>query len=323
MIAWLAVCIDTTDVRQATDILALPVDAGFLIGTVVVMTTALYAAIVVADEPMKTLIVPRAFRLWLISETDHVGIATMTRKAGAVGMVVDRTAQGIAAAGSIDTTRVLTDAIYASFVTGAPLIGSAAIDTLVAFTDMAKSAVSVGMALLSWFHWNWSALNLWIAKEAPLTRTDRTVSSNDTECIDATGSGNMADVLTLAVVAGLAGKALVIRATAVDTTPILADLSEGALTVSLATFFSQFSTVDLGISRQSWQAQANRAVVRSAAVGIASTDTREAAGVLTAVADASLVIGTGIIGATGIDARSLLADAANRTVAVMVAEFLP
>lgn len=100
-------------------------------------------------------------------------------------------------------------------------------------------------------------------------------------------------------------------------------MSEVALTVSLAAFFPQFSTVDFRISCQSRQAQANRAVVCSAAVGVASTDTREAAGVLTAVAYASLVVGTGIVSATGIDARSLLADAANGTVAVMVAEFLP
>lgn len=168
MIVWLAVCIDTTDVRQATDILALPVDAGFLIGTVVVMTAALYAAIVVTDEPMKTLIVPCAFRLWLISETDHVGVATVTRKAGAVSMVVDRTAQGVATTGSVDTARVLTDAVDAGLITGASLIDPASIDTLVAFTDMTKSTIAVDMAFLIWFHWNWPALNLWVAKEAPL-----------------------------------------------------------------------------------------------------------------------------------------------------------
>lgn len=52
MIAWLAVSVNTADVWQAAHVVALAIDAGFLIGAVVVVATALYAAVVVTDEPM-------------------------------------------------------------------------------------------------------------------------------------------------------------------------------------------------------------------------------------------------------------------------------
>lgn len=52
VIAWLAVCVNTADVWQAAHVVALAVDAGFLVGAVVVMATALYAAVVVTDESM-------------------------------------------------------------------------------------------------------------------------------------------------------------------------------------------------------------------------------------------------------------------------------
>lgn len=41
MIAWLAVCVNTADIWQAAHIVALAVDAGFLVGAVVVVATAL------------------------------------------------------------------------------------------------------------------------------------------------------------------------------------------------------------------------------------------------------------------------------------------
>lgn len=52
MIAWLAVRVNTADVWQAAHVVALAIDAGFLVRAVVVMTTALYAAVVVTDESM-------------------------------------------------------------------------------------------------------------------------------------------------------------------------------------------------------------------------------------------------------------------------------
>lgn len=81
--------------------------------------------------------------------------------------------------------------------------------------------------------------------------------------------------------------------------------------------------MNLGISSQAWEAEADRTMVRCPTVGINAADTIETAGVLTAVANARLIIGTGIVGATGIDTGSLLTDAANGAVTVMEAEFLP
>lgn len=81
--------------------------------------------------------------------------------------------------------------------------------------------------------------------------------------------------------------------------------------------------MNLGISGQAWQAEADRAMVRSTTVGINAAYTIETAGILTAVANARFVVSAGIVGATGINTGSLLADAADGTVPVVEAEFLP
>lgn len=323
MIAWLAVRIDTANIRQATHVMALAIDAGFLIGAVVVMTTALYAAVVVTDESVQAFIVSCTFRLWLVSEADHVGVSTMTRQARTISVMVDGAAEGVPTTCSVNTARILTDAINACLVGCTPLVRLATIDTLVALAHMAKGTVSVHVAFLHRLGWNLPAFNFGITHEASLAGTDWSMGGNDAKCINAAGSGNMAEVLTLAVVARLAGQALVVRAAAVNAATILADLAKGTLAVSLATFFPHFSAMNLRISSQARQAEANRAMICSTTVGINATDTCETARVLTAVANACFVVSTGIVGATRVDTGSLLTDAADRTISVMEAEFLP
>lgn len=116
MIVGLAVRINTADIWQAAHVVALAIDARFLVGAVVVVATALYAAVVVTNESMQAFIVSCTFRLWLVSEADHIGVATVTRQARAISMMVDGAAEGITATCSINTARVLTDAINAGFV---------------------------------------------------------------------------------------------------------------------------------------------------------------------------------------------------------------
>lgn len=81
--------------------------------------------------------------------------------------------------------------------------------------------------------------------------------------------------------------------------------------------------MNLGISGQARQAETDRAMVRCTTVGINAADTSETAGILTAVANARFVISAGIVSATGIDTGSLLANAADGTVPVVEAKFLP
>lgn len=323
VVVWLAVSVHPADVGQAADVLALTVDAGLLIGAVVVMATALYATVVVTNEPVEALVVPCALRLWFISEADHVGVPAMARQAGAVGVVVDGATQGVAAAGTVDAARVLADAVDAGLVTGAPLISPAPIDTLVAFTDVADGAVGVHMALLCGLHRNRPALNLGIPEEPPLARADRAVGGNDAERVDPAGARNVAQVLALAVLAGLAGQALIVGTTALYAAAVLTDLPKGTLAVSFAAFVSHFNAVSLGVACKSRQAYADGLVVCRPTVGIQAADALEAAGVLAAVADAGLVIGTGIVSAAGVDARSLLTNASNGAVGVVVAELQP
>lgn len=320
VVVWLAVGIHPADVGQAADVLALAVDAGLLVGTVVVMATALYATVVVTNESMEALIVPRAFRLWFISEADHIGVPAMTWQAGAVGMVVDWATQSVAATGTVDTARVLADAVDAGLVTGAPLVSPAPIDAFVAFTDVANGTVSVDVALLCRLHWNGPAFDLGVPEESSLARAHRAVSGNDAKCIDPAGARNVAEVLALAVLAGLAGQALIVSTTALYAAAVFADLPKGALAVSLAAFVSHFNAVSLSVACKSRQAYADGMVVCCAAVGIEAADALEAAGVLAAISDAGLVVGAGIIGAAGVDAGSLLANAPNGAVGVVVAE---
>lgn len=80
--------------------------------------------------------------------------------------------------------------------------------------------------------------------------------------------------------------------------------------------------MNLGISGQAWQAEADRAMVCCTTVGVNAADTSKTAGILTAVANTRFVVGAGIVSATGIDAGSLLADSANGAVTIMEAEFL-
>lgn len=129
----------------------------------------------------------------------------MTWQARAIGVMVDGAAEGITTARSINTARVLTDAINAGFIGRTPFIGPATIDTLVALTHVSKGTVSVRVTFFQGLHWNLPAFNLWITDESSLAGTDWPMSSNDTECIDAAGSGNVAEVLALAVVARLSG----------------------------------------------------------------------------------------------------------------------
>lgn len=323
MVVRLAVGVHPADVGQAADVLALAVDAGFLVGAVVVVATALYATVVVTNESMEALIVSCALRLWLISEADHVGVPPMSRQARAVGVVVDWATQGVAATGTVDSARVLTDAVDAGLVTGAPLVSPAPVDTLVAFTDVANGAFSVHVALLCGLHRNGPALNLGVPEESSLARADWPVGGNDAECVDPARARYVAEVLTLAVLAGLARQALVVGTTALYAAAVLADLPEGALAVSLAALVSHFNAVSFGVACKSWQAYADGLMVCCTAVGVEAAHTLEAAGILAAIADAGLVVGAGIVGAAGVDARSLLANAPNGAVAVVVAELLP
>lgn len=319
----LAVGIHPADVGQAADVLALAVDARLLVGAVVVMSTALYATVVVANESVEALVVPCALGLWFVSEADHVGVPAMSWQARAVGVVVDWATQGIAATGTVDSARVLTDAVDAGLVTGAPLVSPAPVDTLVAFTDVANGALGVHVALLCGLHRNGPALDLGVPEEPSLTRADRPVGGNDAQCVDPARARYVAEVLTLAVLAGLAGQALVISTTALYAAAVLADLPEGALAVSLAALVSHFNAMSFSVACKSWQAYADGLVVCCAAVSVESAHTLEAAGILAAIADAGLVVGAGIVGTAGVNARSLLANAPNGAVAVVVAELLP
>lgn len=186
MVPGLAFGIEATDVGQAADILALAVNAGLLVWTVVVMATALYAAVVITDESGQAFAVSCALGLWLVLDAHNVGVATVSRQTRAVRMVVDRTAQGITAAGAEHAARVLADAIDARLVRRAPLIRPTAEDALVALADVPQGTVGVDLALLWWFGWHWPALDPGISDETSLARADRPVSGSDAEGVDAT-----------------------------------------------------------------------------------------------------------------------------------------
>lgn len=248
MVPGLAFGVEAADVGQAADVLALAVDAGLLVGTVVVMATALYAAVVVTDESGQAFAVSRTLGLRLILDAHNVGVATVSRQTRTVRVVVDGTAQGVTATGAEHAARVLADAVDTRLVRRAPLVRPTAEDALVALTDVPQGTVGVNLALLWWFGWHWSALDPGISDETSLARADRPVSGSDAESVDAARPRQFAQVLTLPAVTRLARQALIVRPTAINAEVVFANLAKGAFAVPLASFFPYFSTVNVGVS---------------------------------------------------------------------------
>lgn len=318
----LAFGVEAADVGQTADVLALAVDAGLLVGTVVVVATALYAAVVVTDESGQAFTVSCTLGLRLVLDAHNVGVATVSRQTRAVRVVVDGTAQGVTTTGAEHAARVLADAVDARLVRRAPLVRPTAEDALVALADVPQGTVGVDLALLWWFGWHWPALDPGISDETSLARADRPVSGSDAESIDAARPRQFAQVLTLPSVTRLARQALIVRPTAINAQVVFANLAKRAFAVPLAPFFPYFGTVNVRVSRQPGQAYADKAVVCGAAIRIDTTHARETAGVLAAVADARLVEGTGVVRAAGVHTGALLADAPDGAVAVVVAIIL-
>lgn len=80
--------------------------------------------------------------------------------------------------------------------------------------------------------------------------------------------------------------------------------------------------MDSGVSGEPRQAYADVVVIGRAAIRIDAAHALETARVLAAVADAGLVKGTGVVRTAGVHAGTLLADATDGAVAVMVAVVL-
>lgn len=204
VVSGLALGVEAADVGQAADVLALAVHARLFIGTVVVVAAALYAAAVVANESSQAFAVSRTLGLWLILDTDDVGVAPVARQARAVRVVVDGTTQGVAAARAEHAARVLADAVDAGLVRRAPFVRPTSKDALVALADVPQGTIRVNLALLWRLGWDWPALNPGVTDETPLTRADRPVGGSNAEGTDAARPGKLAEVLTLPAVTRLA-----------------------------------------------------------------------------------------------------------------------
>lgn len=237
-------------------------------------------------------------------------------------MVVEWFADGIAATGPERSAGILTYAAEAGLVGRAALVRPATECALVSLADVTKRTARVSFALLGRSGWHRSALDPGVPHVSPLAGAHWLMRRHGTQGIGATGSGQEAQVFAFAAMTSLRWQALLVRSAPVSTLAVFADLSKGAVLVLPTTLFYFSDAVHMRIAREAREADAHRSVIGGAAVRVDAADAGKTAGVLAPIADAGLVVRTGVVRATGVDAIALLADASQGAVAVVEAEVL-